>query len=240
MCQTSQVPLEPALSALSVNASMRGGRLDNVCAFCLFLIRKVRWRTAVTEPRPDSPTFLCPAVQVAHSKTQASHFLHSRVVRRAIHSIHLRRPPAASPPPGEVEVPPRTRAICVGADDPQLAAATHTARDSCPLGDSDRDMGLFSRKQRSRSGVDTSPTDDSDGQGKYPMKYNTDVPLPRAPDPNLHPAAYLRSIYAVRERSQLVLEKAKKNQLRHFNVDTSKFPDTVSFVVSIIKVAHVS
>ncbi|KAF2202623.1 DUF1688-domain-containing protein [Delitschia confertaspora ATCC 74209] len=62
-----------------------------------------------------------------------------------------------------------------------------------------------------------------------------DVPLPRAPDPALDPAAYLRSIYAVRERSRLVLEKAKKNQLKHFTVDMSKFQDTAGYVVMIIK-----
>lgn len=62
-----------------------------------------------------------------------------------------------------------------------------------------------------------------------------DIPLPKAPDPNLDPAGYLRSIYAVRERSKLVLEKAKRNQLRHFNVDMSKFPDTAQYIVSIIK-----
>lgn len=62
------------------------------------------------------------------------------------------------------------------------------------------------------------------------------VPLPRAPDPQVDPAAYLRSIYAVRERTRLVLEKAKRNQLRHFTVDMSKFPDTAAYVVSIIKV----
>lgn len=63
-----------------------------------------------------------------------------------------------------------------------------------------------------------------------------DIPLPKAPDPNIDPAAYLRSIYAVRERSKLVLEKATRNQLRHFHVDMSKFHDTARFVVSIIKV----
>ncbi|KAF2260602.1 hypothetical protein CC78DRAFT_388708 [Lojkania enalia] len=62
-----------------------------------------------------------------------------------------------------------------------------------------------------------------------------DVPLPKAPDPALDPAAYLRSIYAVRERSRLVLEKAKKNQLKHFTVDMTKFSDTAGYVVSIIK-----
>lgn len=62
-----------------------------------------------------------------------------------------------------------------------------------------------------------------------------DVPLPRAPDPALDPAGYLRSIYAVRERSRLVLDKAKANQLKHFTVDMSKFQDTAGYVVSIIK-----
>lgn len=63
-----------------------------------------------------------------------------------------------------------------------------------------------------------------------------DIPLPKAPDPHIDPAAYLRSIYAVRERSRLVLDKAKRNHLRHFNVDMSKFADTAQYVVSIIKV----
>ena len=63
-----------------------------------------------------------------------------------------------------------------------------------------------------------------------------DIPLPQAPDPALNPAAYLRSIYAVRERSRFVLAKAKRNQLNHFNVDMAKFPETARYVVSIIKV----
>jgi hypothetical protein len=71
--------------------------------------------------------------------------------------------------------------------------------------------------------------------GSRPTSF-PEVPLPKAPDPALDPAGYLRSIYAVRERSKLVLEKAKKNQLKHFTVDMSKFHDTSSFVVSIIKV----
>lgn len=64
-----------------------------------------------------------------------------------------------------------------------------------------------------------------------------DIALPKPPDPKGDPAGYLRSIYAVRERSKIVLEKAKTNELQHFNVDLSKFADTASFVVSIIKVA---
>ena len=63
-----------------------------------------------------------------------------------------------------------------------------------------------------------------------------EVPITQPPDPALDPSAYLRSIHAVRERSRIVLEKAKKNQLNHFDVDMSKFKDTASYVVSIIKV----
>ncbi|KAJ4373460.1 hypothetical protein N0V86_007599 [Didymella sp. IMI 355093] len=70
--------------------------------------------------------------------------------------------------------------------------------------------------------------------GSRPTSF-PDVPLPRAPDPALDPAGYLRSIYAVRDRSRLVLEKAKKNQLKHFTVDMTKFSDVASFVVSIVK-----
>jgi hypothetical protein len=62
------------------------------------------------------------------------------------------------------------------------------------------------------------------------------VALPRAPDPNVDPVAYLRSIYSVRERSRIVMEKARNNQLRHFSVDMTKFADTAKYVVSIIKV----
>jgi hypothetical protein len=62
------------------------------------------------------------------------------------------------------------------------------------------------------------------------------INLPKAPDPHVDPAGYLRSIGAVRERSLPVLVKAKANRLNHFEVDMSKFEDTTKFVVSIIKV----
>jgi len=71
-----------------------------------------------------------------------------------------------------------------------------------------------------------------------PPAHNPKIPLPRAPDPRVDPAAYLRSIGAVRERCSLVLQKAKKNQLNHFTVDMTKFHDTTKFVVSIIKVIY--
>ncbi|UPX19849.1 uncharacterized protein EKO05_0010100 [Ascochyta rabiei] len=74
----------------------------------------------------------------------------------------------------------------------------------------------------------------STANGSRPTSF-PDIPLPRAPDPTLDPAGYLRSIYAVRDRSRLVLDKAKKNQLKHFTVDMTKFTDVASFVVSIVK-----
>lgn len=63
-----------------------------------------------------------------------------------------------------------------------------------------------------------------------------DIPIPPAPDPATNPAAYLRSIYAVRERSRLIFSKVPSNSLDHFDVDLTKFKDTADFVTSIIKV----
>lgn len=62
------------------------------------------------------------------------------------------------------------------------------------------------------------------------------IEIPGPPNPNTDPAGYLRSIHAVRQRSKIVLEKARNNQLTHFNVDLTKFQDTADYVVSIIKV----
>ena len=61
------------------------------------------------------------------------------------------------------------------------------------------------------------------------------IDIPKPPDPTEKPAEYLRSIHAVRERSRIVLQKAKANQLNHFDVDLSKFSDTAEYVVSMIK-----
>jgi hypothetical protein len=112
-------------------------------------------------------------------------------------------------------------------------------------------MGFFSRRGVSNNRAanheynqeNRNSTFALNGNTKYNMSKNPaatanipQIALPRAPDPNLDPAGYLRSIYAVRERCHLVLEKAKKNQLRHFNVDMTKFQDTANYVVSIIKV----
>lgn len=63
-----------------------------------------------------------------------------------------------------------------------------------------------------------------------------ELPIAKPPDPALDPAAYLRSIHAVRERCSIVTEKAKKNELSHFDVDMTKFDATASYIVSIIKV----
>lgn len=64
-----------------------------------------------------------------------------------------------------------------------------------------------------------------------------ELSIAKPPDPALDPAAYLRSIHSVRERTSLVLDKAKRNQLNHFDVDLDKFNATASYVVSIIKVS---
>ena len=68
----------------------------------------------------------------------------------------------------------------------------------------------------------------------------SDIPLPKPPDPNVNPVAYLKSIYAVRRSCQPVFERAKKNQLLHFDVDMSMFEHTASYVVRIIKVSLLS
>jgi hypothetical protein len=66
------------------------------------------------------------------------------------------------------------------------------------------------------------------------------VTMPKAPDPHVDPAGYLRSIGAVRERCSLMLGKAKNNQLNHFDVNMAGFSDTTKFVVSIMKVRGIS
>ncbi|KAL9089666.1 MAG: hypothetical protein Q9165_005698 [Trypethelium subeluteriae] len=111
-------------------------------------------------------------------------------------------------------------------------------------------MGLFNRKgNKSGISVDSSASASngslkspgplsafSGRNGTTPLTPNApQIPIPRPPDASVDPAGYLRSIHAVRERSALVYEKAKKNQLRHFTVDMSKFQETAGYVVSIIK-----
>jgi hypothetical protein len=115
-------------------------------------------------------------------------------------------------------------------------------------------MGLFTRRKDSPVTTEHSkPTSDPRGKQqnvagdrsstrKLPVLVTTmvesipEIDVPEAPDPNVKPAHYLRSIYAVRQRSRIVLDKAKANQLNHFDVDLSKFEDTAAYVTSIIKV----
>lgn len=114
-------------------------------------------------------------------------------------------------------------------------------------------MGLFKHKSsRNDSSFTVSDTASLKGSiGKSASIYvktihsspaaNASMPnvaLPGAPDYQTDPAGYLRSIHAVRERSQIVMNLAKKNQLQHFTVDMTKFEETAQYVVSIIKVGH--
>jgi hypothetical protein len=63
--------------------------------------------------------------------------------------------------------------------------------------------------------------------------------VPKSPDPNVDPAAYLRSIHAVRERCYVVYDKATKNELNHFDVDWEKLDETVKWVDGIIRVRFI-
>lgn len=74
------------------------------------------------------------------------------------------------------------------------------------------------------------------GISSIPALSTANIALPPPPDPAQDPAAYLRSIHAVRERSRIVHEKAKCNNLAHFDVDPTKFRETAAYIVSIIKV----
>ncbi|CAD6576910.1 MAG: hypothetical protein ASARMPRED_007942 [Alectoria sarmentosa] len=110
-------------------------------------------------------------------------------------------------------------------------------------------MGIFSRKSAriqtngeiQNSGFNSSslksppPTQTSPKDSPLISPSALDVSLPAPPDPTLDPAAYLRSIWAVRARCQLVYQRAKRNQLDHFDVDGSKFRETANYLVSIIK-----
>ncbi|KAL8959906.1 MAG: hypothetical protein Q9193_003304 [Seirophora villosa] len=113
-------------------------------------------------------------------------------------------------------------------------------------------MGLFSRKGKnaatdaasvtskvSRTTSNLQPPQDNNhtmnGLQHATSPSLVNIALPPPPDPNTEPAAYLRSIHSVRERSRLVYDKAKRNQLAHFDVDLTKFGETAAYVVSIIK-----
>lgn len=104
--------------------------------------------------------------------------------------------------------------------------------------------GKFGRKgsQTSLASTIRSPTtgqpgrSSSSGNASPPLPAIPSIELPPAPDPGLDPSGYLRSIYAVRERSKFVIQAALRNQLTNFTVDMEKFKDVAEYVVSIIKV----
>ena len=117
-------------------------------------------------------------------------------------------------------------------------------------------MGLFTRKGKNNGSISSDTRKNSSSIAEHnsissqsslkspitPAYSKMSLPalpkiaMPKSPDPNVDPAGYLRSIGAVRERCSIVLDKARKNQLNHFEVDMTKFKDTTKFVVSIIKV----
>lgn len=115
-------------------------------------------------------------------------------------------------------------------------------------------MGIFNRKSakiqtngqiteteyNSNTLKSPPPTQTSQKKSPFVSPSALDVTLPAPPDPTLDPAAYLRSIWAVRARCQLVYQRAKRNQLAHFDVDGSKFGETANYLVSIIKVGSMS
>ena len=113
-------------------------------------------------------------------------------------------------------------------------------------------MGIFNRKSAKiqtngeimNSGFNSStmksppPTQTSHKNSPFVSPSALDVTLPAPPDPTLDPAAYLKSIWAVRARCQLIYQRAKRNQLAHFDIDGSKFGETANYLVSIIKVGQ--
>ncbi|KAI1908668.1 hypothetical protein LOZ12_006053 [Ophidiomyces ophidiicola] len=111
-------------------------------------------------------------------------------------------------------------------------------------------MGLFRRKDAKHSHerdeqdsfISTNSARTSNASLKVPLSLKSngsptipEIPISPPPDPNIDPAAYLRSIHSVRQRCRFVMLKAKRNQLNHFDVDYDKFEDTAHYVVSIIK-----
>lgn len=107
---------------------------------------------------------------------------------------------------------------------------------AAPINNSDLSIDSAVSSLKSPSGTLRNTTvTTSGGPGSVPVSLSK-MDLPRAPDPQLDPAGYLRSLGAVRERSKIILDKALRNELNHFDVDLRKFPDVVSFVSGIIKV----
>lgn len=118
-------------------------------------------------------------------------------------------------------------------------------------------MGLFSRKsstpavdrsanpRKNAHSVPVQPSRDAEQppSRQQPLANGSSGPpkleqyeTPGPPDSRKDPVDYLRSIHAVRERSRIILEAAKRNNLTNFRVDMTKFSDTASYVAAIIKV----
>ncbi|TGZ82663.1 DUF1688-domain-containing protein [Ascodesmis nigricans] len=93
-------------------------------------------------------------------------------------------------------------------------------------------------RKGSQTSVLSTPTHLSPMPGSNPSLptiHSESFDLPPAPDPQNDASGYLRSIYAVRDRSRFVLEAALKDRLTNFSVDMSKFSVVAEYVVSIIK-----
>ena len=104
------------------------------------------------------------------------------------------------------------------------------------------DAGLGSVSEQSVKGLHKTSTSSTYGRpagNSSPAATATipEIAIPKAPDATLNPAQYLRSIYAVRERSKIVLDLGKRNKLKHFDVDMTKFAETAQYVVMIINVS---
>ncbi|KAK6517007.1 hypothetical protein TWF506_006886 [Arthrobotrys conoides] len=119
-------------------------------------------------------------------------------------------------------------------------------------------MGLFSKRSSSKSNSLSSPDVNRKGSStsvnssvKSPTTPGSkmgfangngaldtipaSMSLPPPPNPHGDPVAYLRSLYAVRDRTKCIMDAAMKQQLTNFTFDKTKWEETVSYVVSIIK-----
>lgn len=144
-----------------------------------------------------------------------------------------------------------------------LALPQKARRRGPSIGNPGLKMGLFNRKSSKPSGYDngnikkpqTAKAYQPAKSSEMPISPNqpnaafsraqpnmafSDISLSKPPDPRMDPAAYLKSIYAVRERSKLVMAKARSNELSHFDVNMDMFQNTADYVVSIIKVLSTS
>ncbi|EWC47473.1 hypothetical protein DRE_00441 [Drechslerella stenobrocha 248] len=113
-------------------------------------------------------------------------------------------------------------------------------------------MGLFSKKSNAKSTLigtnDVNHKESSTSVNssiKSPVTPGTmsfahdgipaSMSLPSSPNPWADPVVYLRSLYAIRERTKYVIDAAEKQQLTNFIYDKTKLSETARYVVSIIK-----